>query len=120
MSVTNIQSFNKKEINLSASFFEKREMWKNKQVKRGGKSLFEFCLDLGIRFEHLVDAGIIQRNEESSNNSLSDFQLTDIGSEYIVAEYESFWVIKVKLEALENFIEGYLYNQLTYRLKSAI
>ncbi|GLQ75554.1 hypothetical protein [Vibrio penaeicida] len=119
MSVSNVETIDIEQVNISACFFEKRDLWKNKQLKRGSKPLFDFCLDFGIRFEDLIEAGIIERKETPDNTALSDYQITAKGNEYLVAEYESFWVVGSKLEALDDFIEQYIHDMLVGRIAVA-
>ncbi|MBD1556788.1 hypothetical protein HC752_07550 [Vibrio sp. S9_S30] len=118
MSVSKVETIDIEQMNISACFFEKRDLWKNKQLKQGSKPLFDFCLDCGIRFDHLVEAGIIERKEASDSTSISDYQLTAKGGEFLVAEYESFWVVRSKLEALDEFVERYIHDMLASRLSS--
>ncbi|UAB68689.1 hypothetical protein INR79_09000 [Vibrio sp. SCSIO 43132] len=112
MSVSNVEIITNEQMTVSACFFEQRDIWKSTQMKRGSKPLFDFCLDFGIRFEDLIDAGLIEKSEKAGSTSISDYQLTEAGHDFLVAEYESFWVIGTKLEELDSFIENFLHNRL--------
>ncbi|USD63952.1 hypothetical protein [Vibrio sp. SCSIO 43136] len=92
-------------------FFEQRDLWLEEQAQNGAVRLFDFCLEFGLKYSSLINAGVMYHTDRCEQKPFLEFELTEVGHQFIDGKYDTFVVRKDKIDELAAFIEDHVLSQ---------